>query len=299
MKKLYRECIRFLVSILIFFPLYKFRYYLFREGMVWEYVDLYVTGIVGVIYFILSKPITNFIISNYFPKLKKDNRKIKNYSSKKIKELFIILFCFSFVMYIQYESTKKSIQLQKEKIEINKILNETAKTYLSIQKTKSKIDNQINESKRKLDSISTLLHFSTNTTDKVDTLLEVIKEVDKTADYYYNLADNRLKSKEHLMDGMNSKDFIYQVENTTLCIDLDPNYWQAYIIRGNAYYELGKYRKSMYDFKKAKKYSPKDFMWVIYTGIGNAKLKLKLNYCREYKKACDLGYCDPYYDLCK
>ena len=31
-----------------------------------------------------------------------------------------------------------------------------------------------------------------------------------------------------------------------------------------------------------------------YIGLGNAKLKLKLNYCKEYKRACDLGDCFAY-----
>ena len=35
-----------------------------------------------------------------------------------------------------------------------------------------------------------------------------------------------------------------------------------------------------------------------FIGLGNAKLKLKLNYCKEYKRACDLGDCFAYDFLC-
>ena len=122
------------------------------------------------------------------------------------------------------------------------------------------------------------------------------KEV-KTAKYYFDLADSRMKSKPTW--DMTNDDWLYQVENINLCLELDPNYWNAYIVRGTAYNGLGEYKKSLKDFKKAKKDSPDEFLWVIYTGIGNAKFHLNLDYCKEYIKACDLGNCEPYNKFCK
>jgi tetratricopeptide (TPR) repeat protein len=121
----------------------------------------------------------------------------------------------------------------------------------------------------------------------------------QNAKYYFDLADSRIKSKPNWADDMLTEDWLFQVENIKLCLELESDYWEAYIIRGNAYYELGKYRESLEDFEKGQKYTPKDFMWLFHLGIGNAKIHLGLNYCNEFKKACDLGYCDAYNDLCK
>ena len=56
------------------------------------------------------------------------------------------------------------------------------------------------------------------------------------------------------------------------------------------------YKNSIKDYKKALKLNPEDGS--IHIGIGNAKYQLKLNYCKEYKKACDKGYCEAFYKFC-
>ena len=116
-----------------------------------------------------------------------------------------------------------------------------------------------------------------------------------------------MKTDESGRFDMTDKDWSYVIENMNKSLDLDSDFLYAYLFRGNAYYYMEEYRKSMKDYKKITRVPKKRFksseelslLTMAYNGLGNAKLKLKLNYCREYKKACDLGDCLAYYGLCK
>ena len=127
------------------------------------------------------------------------------------------------------------------------------------------------------------------------------------AQYYLELAGDRMKVDGSGRFDMSKEDWNYVVENLSKSLDLDADLLMAYLYRGNAYYYMGKYRKSMKDYKKITripkyKFESTDELSLLpmaYIGLGNAKLKLKLNYCKEYKKACDLGDCLEYNGLCK
>ena len=129
----------------------------------------------------------------------------------------------------------------------------------------------------------------------------------KNAQYYLELAVDGMKVDGSGRFDMSKEDWNYVVENLSKSLDLDSDLLMAYLFRGNAYYFMGKYRKSMKDYKKITRI-PKyrlestdelSLLTMAYIGLGNAKLKLKLNYCKEYKKACDLGDCLEYNELCK
>ena len=140
---------------------------------------------------------------------------------------------------------------------------------------------------------------------------------------YVRNPDNTERKVEYI-------DYNYQISQISLGLNYNPNFFQAYIIRSNAYLELGDYlnalqdinlvidksqksdlnyiirgniyfaledyKNSIKDYKKALKLNPEDGS--IHIGIGNAKYQLKLNYCKEYKKACDKGYCEAFYKFC-
>ena len=153
--------------------------------------------------------------------------------------------------------------------------------------------------------------------------------------YFESAATNAIKFKNVLNpNGARTKveyiDYKYQISQISLGLSYNPDFTQAYIIRSNAYFELGDYlnalndinlvidkspkselnfiirgniffalkdyRKSLKDYKLALRLNPDDGS--IYIGIGNAKYQMKLNYCREYKKACDKGYCEAFNKFC-
>ena len=80
-------------------------------------------------------------------------------------------------------------------------------------------------------------------------------------------------------------------------IRINPNYAMAYYNRGVAYNGLGKYKLAIDDFSSAIRINP-DFA-LAYYNRGNAKSYLKLDYCSDFKRACDLGKCDNYNKVCK
>lgn len=136
------------------------------------------------------------------------------------------------------------------------------------------------------------------------------KAIVKNAEYYLELATERMKVDESGRFDMTNKDLDYVVENINKSLDLDSDFFLAYLIRGNAYYYMQEYRKSMKDYKKITRVPKYRFesteelsvLSEAYFRLGNAKLKLKLNPCREFKKACDLGEefgCDAYDKDCK
>jgi tetratricopeptide (TPR) repeat protein len=131
----------------------------------------------------------------------------------------------------------------------------------------------------------------------------------KNAKYFYDLASGRINSygRDTYVIDMSKEDWNYVVENLNQCLDLDSDFLFAYLIRGYAYYFLGEYRKSMKDYKKITRIPKYRFestdelllLSMAHIRLGDVKLKLELNYCREYKKACDLGLCDAYNKHCK
>ena len=87
------------------------------------------------------------------------------------------------------------------------------------------------------------------------------------------------------------------INNYTKAINEYPDYAPAYYNRGITYNKLGKYEDAIADFTRAIRI---DLDYAdAYLNRGISKWYLKLPYCSDFKKACDLGLCDNYNDLCK
>lgn len=71
--KFRNKLIRFIIIMMLWYPYYKFRFYLHvEEGMRWEDINLLTIAVVGIILFI-SKHITDFILSIFFKDVNKNN----------------------------------------------------------------------------------------------------------------------------------------------------------------------------------------------------------------------------------
>ena len=71
--KFRNKLIRFIIIMMLWFPYYKFRFYLhIEEGMRWKDIDLLTIAVVGIILFI-SKHITDFILSIFFKDVNENN----------------------------------------------------------------------------------------------------------------------------------------------------------------------------------------------------------------------------------
>ena len=132
----------------------------------------------------------------------------------------------------------------------------------------------------------------------------------------------------------NKSDWQYQIDNYTKCIELKPDYAHAYNNRGLSYHSLKNYEDAIADYTRALRIDP-DYASPYYNRgrsyleLGNneeciadniralridpdhsdsyrnrgiAKENLKLSYCSDYKKCCDLGdeeCCEWYYKQCR
>ena len=83
----------------------------------------------------------------------------------------------------------------------------------------------------------------------------------------------------------------------TKAIKIDPDYSTAYYNRGLAYNILENYKNAIADYTRAIKIDP-DFANA-YDGRGTAMWYLKVEYCSDYIRACNLGVCSNYNKFCK
>ena len=110
----------------------------------------------------------------------------------------------------------------------------------------------------------------------------------QTAEEYFNKA----------FDYGNSGKYQLAIENYTKCLRIDPDYApQAYYNRGWNYGQLENYEDAIADYTRAIRIAP-DYA-AAYYNRGTAKWYLKLEYCSDFKRACDLGSCDNYNNFCK
>ena len=72
---------------------------------------------------------------------------------------------------------------------------------------------------------------------------------------------------------------------------------EGYYIRGASKNNLKDYYGAIADYTKAIELNP-DYANAFYCR-GIAKFIVKLDYCSDYKRACDLGLCDNYNNYCK
>ena len=98
---------------------------------------------------------------------------------------------------------------------------------------------------------------------------------------------------------INNSNVEYQlaIDNYTRAIKIDPDYSTAYYNRGNTYKELENYKNAIADYTRAIKIDP-DFANA-YDGRGTAMWYLKVEYCSDYIRACNLGVCSNYNKFCK
>ena len=88
------------------------------------------------------------------------------------------------------------------------------------------------------------------------------------------------------------------IADYTRAIRIDPDYADAYYNRGTVYGRyLGNYEDAIADFTRAIRIDP-DYANA-YANRGTAKWYLKLDYCGDFKIACDLGRCNNYNNFCK
>ena len=66
---------------------------------------------------------------------------------------------------------------------------------------------------------------------------------------------------------------------------------------GNKKRKLKDYYGAIADYTKAISLNPDDAS--AYNNRGASKWYLKQEYCSDYKKACELGYCVNYNEMCK
>mgnify|MGYP001253129923 CR=1 FL=1 len=87
------------------------------------------------------------------------------------------------------------------------------------------------------------------------------------------------------------------IDNYSNVIKINPDNEVAYTNRGLAFLNLGNHQLAIDDFNVAIKINPDSVL--AYYNRGVSKWYLKLNYCIDFKKSCDLGMCDNYNTYCK
>ena len=87
------------------------------------------------------------------------------------------------------------------------------------------------------------------------------------------------------------------IDDYSRAIRINPDYADAYYNRGLSYYKLGKYQPAIDDYSRAIRINPD--IADAYNGRGTAKWSLKLEFCSDFKRVCELGNCDNYNNFCK
>ena len=95
----------------------------------------------------------------------------------------------------------------------------------------------------------------------------------------------------------NLKDYKGAIADYNKAIEIDSNDAIAYVNRGIAKYLLKDYKGSIADNNKAIEIDPN--YTKAYVNRGAAKHILNENSCDDFKKACDLGSCEAFNQLCK
>jgi len=289
--------IRFIIIMILWYPIFKMRLYLGYHGIRSEYITLLTLPAI-VVSVIISKHIT-FILLSLFKNVNKKSKSL-------IGHISIILLISIFITVIITVVKKK--EPKEFEYKENQSLN-IIKQKKRIAKEKTEKERLVNEKAKEN------LLFSTIALEKAEkerlakkkTEKEKEKLIIKNAEYYLERGIERMKVDESGRFNMTNKDWNYVIENCNKCLDLDSDFLMGYFFRGNAYYFMGEYRKSMKDYKKITRIKKSrlestglfPFLSQAYIGLGNSKLQLKLNYCREYKKACDLGDCLEFNAYCK
>ena len=83
-------------------------------------------------------------------------------------------------------------------------------------------------------------------------------------------------------------------------LKIEPDHALANINRGDLYYNLENYKDAIADYSNAIRIDPDDAISYRYRGI--AKENIGQSYCSDYKRACDLGdeeCCEWYYKQCR
>ena len=106
------------------------------------------------------------------------------------------------------------------------------------------------------------------------------------------------------------KNYKLAIDDFTRSIEIDPNYLivkkgnsigsNAYNNRGRVYYNLESYENAIADFTRSIEIEPNNA--TTYRDRGVVKEEIGLNYCSDYKRACDLGNkncCEWYNDQCR
>ena len=109
----------------------------------------------------------------------------------------------------------------------------------------------------------------------------------QTAEEYFDKGFDYAKSGQYQL----------AIDNYTKCLRIDPDYAHAYYNRGLSYIKSKNYEDAIADFTRAISIDPDHAD--TYNNRGAAKWYLKLEYCSDFKRACDLGSCDNYNNFCK
>lgn len=99
-----------------------------------------------------------------------------------------------------------------------------------------------------------------------------------SANYYIKKANNYSDKGE----------FQLAITNYYSALNIDPNNHITYYRRGYAYMKIGDFQAAIADYNEAIKIKPKKNNY--YYSRGYAKSKLNMDFCSDFKKACELGY---------
>ena len=121
------------------------------------------------------------------------------------------------------------------------------------------------------------------------------QEISDKQDTKINLTFNNYLERGYV--NIQSEHYKDAIDNYSRAIKIKPDDENPYHNRGLAFYYLGKYQLAIDDYNRAIKINPDSVL--AYYNRGVSKWYLKLNYCIDFKKSCDLGMCDNYNTYCK
>jgi tetratricopeptide (TPR) repeat protein len=99
---------------------------------------------------------------------------------------------------------------------------------------------------------------------------------------------------ERAMNKNKLQDYGGAISDYTKYIEMNPSSVEAYILRGDAKYNIYNYKGAIADYTKAISLDPKNAEAYLWRGHAKIQIKDKIGACKDFSKAGDLGEVDAY-----
>lgn len=147
-----------------------------------------------------------------------------------------------------------------------------------------------------LEDISALMKMDSTRTDLINKRIMVLEKLGRQQDILNSYLELIRQEPGNYVNYGKAGEMYYRLDQNEKAIEylsksmqLKPNYYQPLMLRGNAYYKTGQYKKALADFNRFAQYSSDPNAWYN-AGMCHMMLKEMSEACDDWQKALELGH---------